>query len=119
MKPSNSVKIISLKKEDEPPVDLHVKSENEIEVTINKLMQKKTNVQQEEEKRRQNEMAKDESTYVGLYKHVKEWSEKKRDGNTADERQVQQPRRADSTKVGRNDPCSCGSGRKYKLCHGR
>jgi preprotein translocase subunit SecA len=22
-------------------------------------------------------------------------------------------------KVGRNDPCPCGSGKKYKLCHGR
>jgi len=22
-------------------------------------------------------------------------------------------------KVGRNDPCPCGSGRKYKVCHGR
>jgi uncharacterized protein YecA (UPF0149 family) len=22
-------------------------------------------------------------------------------------------------KVGRNEPCPCGSGRKYKLCHGR
>jgi preprotein translocase subunit SecA len=22
-------------------------------------------------------------------------------------------------KVGRNDPCPCGSGRKYKRCHGR
>jgi preprotein translocase subunit SecA len=22
-------------------------------------------------------------------------------------------------KIGRNDPCSCGSGRKYKVCHGR
>ena len=22
-------------------------------------------------------------------------------------------------KVGRNDPCPCGSGRKYKHCHGR
>jgi preprotein translocase subunit SecA len=22
-------------------------------------------------------------------------------------------------KVGRNDPCPCGSGRKYKQCHGR
>jgi preprotein translocase subunit SecA len=26
-------------------------------------------------------------------------------------------RRAD--KVGRNDPCPCGSGKKYKHCHGR
>jgi len=22
-------------------------------------------------------------------------------------------------KIGRNDPCPCGSGRKYKQCHGR
>jgi len=22
-------------------------------------------------------------------------------------------------KAGRNDPCPCGSGRKYKHCHGR
>ena len=22
-------------------------------------------------------------------------------------------------KVGRNDPCPCGSGKKYKKCHGR
>jgi len=31
---------------------------------------------------------------------------------------VQQPRRVEE-KVGRNDPCPCGSGRKYKNCHGR
>jgi len=24
-----------------------------------------------------------------------------------------------ATKLGRNDPCSCGSGRKYKKCHGK
>jgi SEC-C motif-containing protein len=24
-----------------------------------------------------------------------------------------------SPKVGRNDPCPCGSGKKYKFCHGR
>ena len=23
------------------------------------------------------------------------------------------------TKIGRNDPCPCGSGRKYKMCHGK
>ena len=27
--------------------------------------------------------------------------------------------RAAATKVGRNEPCPCGSGRKYKKCHGR
>jgi uncharacterized protein len=25
----------------------------------------------------------------------------------------------EAPKVGRNDPCPCGSGRKYKVCHGR
>lgn len=29
------------------------------------------------------------------------------------------PRRRDTSKVGRNDPCPCGSGRKFKACHGR
>ena len=29
-----------------------------------------------------------------------------------------EPYRRESPKVGRNDPCPCGSGRKYKLCHG-
>lgn len=28
------------------------------------------------------------------------------------------PSRRATPKVGRNDPCPCGSGRKYKLCHG-
>ena len=28
----------------------------------------------------------------------------------------QQPKR--NLKVGRNDPCPCGSGKKYKHCHG-
>ena len=27
--------------------------------------------------------------------------------------------KADWEKTGRNEPCPCGSGRKYKLCHGR
>ena len=30
----------------------------------------------------------------------------------------QQPVRAAKT-PGRNEPCYCGSGKKYKLCHGR
>ena len=27
--------------------------------------------------------------------------------------------RRDGAKVGRNDPCPCGSGKKYKKCHGQ
>ena len=27
--------------------------------------------------------------------------------------------KAPEEKIGRNQPCYCGSGKKYKLCHGR
>jgi preprotein translocase subunit SecA len=30
-----------------------------------------------------------------------------------------EPARRDGDKVGRNDPCPCGSGKKYKRCHGK
>jgi preprotein translocase subunit SecA len=31
----------------------------------------------------------------------------------------QQPYRREGEKIGRNDPCWCGSGKKYKHCHGK
>lgn len=34
------------------------------------------------------------------------------------EPQKREPIRAEKT-VGRNDPCPCGSGKKYKNCHGK
>lgn len=34
-------------------------------------------------------------------------------------RAVRSPQRRSEPKVGRNDPCPCGSGRKFKQCHGR
>ena len=34
------------------------------------------------------------------------------------EKQKQEPIRSEKT-VGRNDPCPCGSGLKYKNCHGK
>lgn len=34
------------------------------------------------------------------------------------EHEAQEPFRRAEPKPGRNDPCSCGSGRKYKKCHG-
>jgi preprotein translocase subunit SecA len=47
-------------------------------------------------------------------------------GRSAPESQLVQPEiqlpkvtlRRDTPKVGRNDPCPCGSGKKYKKCHG-
>ena len=34
-------------------------------------------------------------------------------------RSPQTPVQRDAPKVGRNDPCPCGSGKKYKHCHGQ
>ena len=30
-----------------------------------------------------------------------------------------EPKRREEPKVGRNDPCPCGSGKKYKQCCGK
>jgi preprotein translocase subunit SecA len=30
-----------------------------------------------------------------------------------------QPFKRFGDKIGRNDPCPCGSGKKYKQCHGK
>ena len=40
-------------------------------------------------------------------------------GGPDGEGDAQQPFRRFGDKVGRNDPCPCGSGRKYKNCHGK
>jgi uncharacterized protein len=37
---------------------------------------------------------------------------------TTDQRYKVETVRRDEPKVGRNDPCPCGSGKKYKQCHG-
>jgi preprotein translocase subunit SecA len=39
-------------------------------------------------------------------------------GNEVQQAQPAQARR-DTERVGRNDPCPCGSGKKYKRCHGK
>ncbi len=36
-----------------------------------------------------------------------------------EQEQEHQPFVRDQPKIGRNDPCQCGSGKKYKHCHGR
>ena len=41
-----------------------------------------------------------------------------RDGGAVAQPEVQQVRRV-GEKIGRNDPCPCGSGKKYKQCHGK
>jgi preprotein translocase subunit SecA len=36
-----------------------------------------------------------------------------------EEQAKQQPFKRFGDKIGRNDPCPCGSGKKYKQCHGK
>jgi len=40
-------------------------------------------------------------------------------GGEADQGEARQPFVRGGDKVGRNDPCPCGSGKKYKQCHGK
>ncbi len=40
-------------------------------------------------------------------------------GDGGQESEPQQQVKREGDKVGRNDPCPCGSGKKYKKCHGR
>ncbi|MBQ8412831.1 MAG: preprotein translocase subunit SecA [Lachnospiraceae bacterium] len=40
-------------------------------------------------------------------------------GTNRDDSSKQGPVKRDSAKIGRNDPCPCGSGKKYKMCCGR
>ncbi|MFC1731683.1 preprotein translocase subunit SecA [candidate division KSB1 bacterium] len=40
-------------------------------------------------------------------------------GGEDDKKGVSQASSAGAPKVGRNEPCSCGSGKKYKHCHGK
>ena len=38
--------------------------------------------------------------------------------NNTTKRKNSEPRRIITKKIGRNEPCPCGSGKKYKQCHG-
>jgi preprotein translocase subunit SecA len=49
--------------------------------------------------------------------HHADYDEALSDAQSTD--QEPQPFVRDGQKVGRNDPCPCGSGKKYKQCHGK
>ena len=40
-------------------------------------------------------------------------------GTNKDESTVRAPKKREKAKIYPNDPCPCGSGKKYKLCHGK
>jgi preprotein translocase subunit SecA len=51
--------------------------------------------------------------------HHADFDEALEEANEGGEEQAQQPFARAGQKVGRNDPCPCGSGKKYKQCHGK
>jgi preprotein translocase subunit SecA len=40
-------------------------------------------------------------------------------GTNKDDTSIKEPKRRAEKKIYPNDPCPCGSGKKYKNCHGR
>jgi len=48
-----------------------------------------------------------------------EWEGANQKANKPEEKTKPQPIVNDGPKVGRNEPCPCGSGKKYKNCHGK
>lgn len=62
---------------------------------------------------------------VRIMMHMKIEQEVKREqvakplGTNKDETLARQPKKRKEAKIGRNDPCPCGSGKKYKHCCGR
>lgn len=58
--------------------------------------------------------ANEESDFSGLIENESAYA-----GRAKPVREAKQPFVRDADKVGRNDPCPCGSGKKFKQCHGK
>ncbi len=52
------------------------------------------------------------------FQHKDETANMQYSGGSAEEEHKKEPKRRVEPKVGRNDPCPCGSGKKYKKCCG-
>jgi hypothetical protein len=65
----------------------------------------------------------DEEDWESDWEEIMDWAEATGEGQedlAAPGLSKQMPiQRGEFEKVGRNDPCPCGSGKKYKNCHGR
>ncbi|HDP88538.1 MAG TPA: preprotein translocase subunit SecA [Thioalkalivibrio sp.] len=53
------------------------------------------------------------------FQHAEAQSALAAGGQEAEAEPAEQPYRREGRKVGRNDPCWCGSGKKFKHCHGK
>jgi preprotein translocase subunit SecA len=80
--------------------------------TASKVYRMQVNIPEptREERRQQPELVASHADTTGLGMRA---------GADASERGKRKPVKRKTPKVGRNDPCPCGSGKKYKKCHGR
>jgi preprotein translocase subunit SecA len=71
------------------------------------------------ERQREQERVRDRVSYQHQAVSALAKAESAESPAAAEAAQRQQPLRRETPKVGRNEPCPCGSGKKYKTCHGR
>ena len=57
--------------------------------------------------------------HIKIEQKVEREQQAKITGTNKDDSVKKGPVRRESAKIGRNDPCPCGSGKKYKMCCGR
>jgi preprotein translocase subunit SecA len=69
------------------------------------------------EKKRLQEAQKEQSTLV--HRQANTMGQESGEGAQPEAPKQQTPFTREGQKVGRNDPCPCGSGKKYKQCHGK
>ncbi|MFG0606297.1 preprotein translocase subunit SecA [Vibrio mimicus] len=74
----------------------------------------KVRVQQQEEVERMEAQRRAQAEEAARHAHAQHASV-----DEAEQEESNQPMVRDERKVGRNEPCPCGSGKKYKQCHGQ
>ncbi|MBF4335786.1 preprotein translocase subunit SecA [Vibrio anguillarum] len=79
----------------------------------------KVRVQQQEEVERMEAQRQAQAEEAARRQQFQHQSADSSVANEASEDQGHQPMVREERKVGRNEPCPCGSGKKYKQCHGQ
>ncbi|MDN3681541.1 preprotein translocase subunit SecA [Vibrio tapetis subsp. quintayensis] len=79
----------------------------------------KVRVQQQEEVERMEENRRAQAEEAARRQQFQHQSAENQLADGEEEPAGQQPMQREDRKVGRNEPCPCGSGKKYKQCHGK
>ena len=74
---------------------------------------------EEAERQRQAQLERELGAAKTVHADASSMSDTESEGGEQAEPEKQAPMTRDGKKVGRNEPCPCGSGKKYKQCHGK